>query len=149
MNSAHARDILENLAADKHPMTGKDLTPDGPLTNADVARALHIAASALTKNREMARALVQLRRQAAEPAEDMHSQAGVVWRNEHVRQLLSEFDAGVPLAKIARDLQRPFLACAARLASEGRDCKLSEAVGCEVAVRPPRKPIPQHGDFPI
>ena len=109
MTISEALRIVQSLADGQCPVSGKTFSPDSPYQQADVVRALIIAARALEReeNRE--------RRNRALP-----EQAGKPWGEEEDRLVCEEYDAGRSIADLARIHQRTRGAIQSRLEKLGK-----------------------------
>ena len=110
MTPTEAKQVIEVLAGGIDPQTGEVLAEDNPVNNAHVIRALFLAVKAL----ELL-AKKQARSQPETPAN-----VGKPWTQAEDEQLAAAFDAGEPVAKLARDHQRTPGAITSRLIRIGR-----------------------------
>jgi hypothetical protein len=92
MTPAEAKQIIEVLAGGIDPATGEVLPDDSPLSNPHVIRALFIAAKALEPTPA----------KSARPAAAAPGNAGKSWTEEEDQRLVAGFDAGTPVAALAR-----------------------------------------------
>jgi hypothetical protein len=104
MTPAEAKQIIEVLAGGVDPATGEVLANDSPLNDPHVIRALFIAAKALEMMSGKAT------RSAATPGN-----AGKSWSDEEDQRLVAGFDAGTPVAALARTHERSAGAITSRL----------------------------------
>ena len=111
MTPEEAKQIIEVLAGGIDPATGEVLPDDNPLSSPHVIRALFIAAKAL----ELMAAAKPARPAAAPP-----SNAGKAWTEEEDQRLLAAFDAGTPVAELARTHERTTGSINSRLIRLGR-----------------------------
>ncbi len=111
MTPAEAKQIIEVLAGGIDPATGEVLPDDSPLSNPHVIRALFIAAKALES---MAAA------KPARPAAAAPGNAGKSWTEDEDHRLVAAFDAGTPVAALARTHERTTGAINSRLVKLGR-----------------------------
>jgi hypothetical protein len=107
MTPAQARQIVEGLAGGLDATTGEVLPEGGPLSQPHVIRALFVAA----------RALEQVAVKAARP---LPGNAGKPWGEEEDQRLAAAFDAGTPVAELARVHERSRGAITSRLVRLGR-----------------------------
>jgi hypothetical protein len=110
MTPTEAKQIIEVLAGGVDPATGEVLADDSPLSSPHVIRALFIAAKALE----------QMATKAARPAAAAPGKAGKSWTEEEDHRLVAAFDAGTPVAELARSHQRSTGAINSRLIRLGR-----------------------------
>ena len=110
MTPAEAKQIIEVLAGGVDPATGEVLPDDSPLSGPHVIRALFIAAKAL----ELMAA------KSARPAAAAPGNAGKPWAEEEDQRLVDGFDAGTPVAALARTHERTTGAINSRLVKLGR-----------------------------
>ena len=110
MTPAEAKQIVEVLAGGVDPATGEVLSDDSPLSSPHVIRALFIAAKAL----ELMAA------KSARPAAVAPGNAGKPWTEEEDQRLVAGFDAGAPVAALARTHERTTGAINSRLIKLGR-----------------------------
>ena len=111
MTPAQAKQIIEVLAGGVDPATGEVLPDDSPLSSPHVIRALFIAAKVL----ELMAAAKPARPAAAAPGN-----AGKSWNEEEDQRLVAGFDAGTPVAELARTHERTTGAINSRLVKLGR-----------------------------
>lgn len=111
MTPAEAKQIIEVLAGGVDPATGEVLADDSPLSSPHVIRALFIAAKAL----ELMAAAKPPRPAAAAPGN-----AGKPWVEDEDQRLVAAFDAGTPVAELARTHERSSGAINSRLIRLGR-----------------------------
>ena len=111
MTPAEAKQIIEVLAGGVDPATGEVLHDDSPLSSPHVIRALFIAAKAL----ELMAAAKPTRPVAAAPGN-----AGKPWAEDEDQRLIVAFDAGTPVAELARTHERTPGAINSRLIRLGR-----------------------------
>jgi hypothetical protein len=109
MTPAEAKQIIEVLASGVDPATGEVLADDSALNDPHVIRALFIAAKALEQAGSKAT------RSAAKPGH-----AGASWSEEEDQRLVGAFDAGTPVAALARAHERTSGAITSRLIKLGR-----------------------------
>jgi len=109
MTPMQAREIIEGLAGGVDAATGEVLKDNGPLSHPHVIRALFHAA----------RALEQVAAQSARKA-DAPGKAGQPWSGEEDERLTAAFDAGMPIAELARAHERSRGAISSRLMRFGR-----------------------------
>jgi hypothetical protein len=109
MTPTEAQQIIEALAGGIDPATGEILGDDSPLSNPHVIRALFIAAKALEG------VAAKSARTAAAPGN-----AGKAWTGDEDQRLVSAFDAGTPVAELARSHERSTGAINSRLTRLGR-----------------------------
>lgn len=102
-----AREIIQGLASGVDATTGEVLPEGGPLSRAQVIRALFVAV----------RALEQAAAKAARPTP---GHAGKPWSEEEDQRLTAAFDAGTPVAELARAHERSRGAITSRLVRLGR-----------------------------
>jgi hypothetical protein len=107
---AEAKQVIDVLAGGIDPATGEVLAEDSPVNNPRVIRALHLAAKALE---------LLARKEARSPAETP-ANVGKPWTEAEDQQLEKAFDAGEPVAKLARAHQRTSGAITSRLVRLGR-----------------------------
>ncbi len=110
MTPAEAKQIIEVLAGGVDPATGEVLPDDNPLSSPHVIRALFIAAKAL----ELMAA------KSVRPAAAAPGNAGKSWTEEEDQRLVAGFDAGTPVAALARAHERTTGAINSRLVKLGR-----------------------------
>jgi hypothetical protein len=110
MTPAEAKQIIEVLAGGVDPATGEVLADDSPLSSPHVIRALFLAAKAL----ELMAA------KAARPAAAAPGNAGKAWTEGEDQRLVAAFDAGTPVAELARTHERTTGAINSRLIRLGR-----------------------------
>ena len=110
MTPAEAKQIIEVLAGGVDPATGEVLPDDSPLSSPHVIRALFIAAKAL----ELMAA------KPARPAAAAPGNAGKSWTDDEDQRLVAGFDAGTPVAALARTHERTTGAINSRLVKLGR-----------------------------
>ena len=110
MTPAEAKQIVEVLAGGVDPATGEVLPDDSPLSSPRVIRALFISAKAL----ELMAA------KSARPAAVAPGNAGKPWTEEEDQRLVAGFDAGMPVAALARTHERTTGAINSRLVKLGR-----------------------------
>ena len=110
MTPAEAKQIIEVLAGGVDPATGEVLPDDNPLSSPHVIRALFIAAKAL----ELMAA------KPARPAAVAPGNAGKSWTEDEDQRLVAGFDAGTPVAALARTHERTTGAINSRLVKLGR-----------------------------
>ena len=111
MTPAEAKQIIEVLAGGVDPTTGEVLADDSPLSSPHVIRALFLAAKAL----ELLAAAKPVRPVAAAPGN-----AGKPWTEDEDQRLVAAFDAGTPVATLAREHERTTGAINSRLIRLGR-----------------------------
>jgi hypothetical protein len=109
MTPEEARQIIEVLANGIDPATGEVMPDHGPLGSPHVIRALFLAAKALEQVSSKAA------RSAATPG-----QAGKSWSEDEDQRLVAAFDAGTPVAALARAHDRSAGAITSRLIRLGR-----------------------------
>lgn len=107
MTPEEARHIVQGLASGIDATTGEVLLEGGPLSQAHVIRALFLAARALEQA-------------AAKAARPLPGQAGKPWSEEEDQRLATSFDAGTPVAELARIHARSRGAITSRLVRLGR-----------------------------
>jgi hypothetical protein len=110
MTPTEAKQVIEVLAGGIDPATGEVLAEDSPVNNPHVIRALHLAADALE---------LLVKKQARSSLETP-ANVGNSWTEVEDQQLAAAFDAGDPVAKLARDHQRTPGAITSRLIRIGR-----------------------------
>jgi len=110
MTPAQAKQIIEVLAGGIDPATGEVLADDSPLSSPHVIRALFLAAKSLELMASKAE-----RSQAASPGN-----AGKPWTEDEDQRLVATFDAGTPVAALARAHERSSGAITSRLIRLGR-----------------------------
>jgi hypothetical protein len=110
MTPAEAKQIIEVLAGGVDPATGEVMPDDSPLSSPHVIRALFIAAKALE--------LMTIK--AARSAVDAPGNAGKSWSEDEDQRLVAAFDAGTPVAALARAHERSAGAITSRLIRLGR-----------------------------
>ena len=110
MTPAEAKQIIEVLAGGVDPATGEVLPDDSPLSSPHVIRALFIAAKALEV----------MATKPARPAVAGPGNAGKPWAEEEDQRLLATFDAGTPVAELARTHERTTGSINSRLIRLGR-----------------------------
>ena len=110
MTPAEAKQIIEVLAGGVDPATGEVLPDDSPLSSPHVIRALFIAAKALEV----------MATKPARPAVAAPGNAGKPWTEEEDQRLLATFDAGTPVAALARTHERTTGSINSRLIRLGR-----------------------------
>lgn len=104
MNVQRAIEIVTPLADGVHPFTGEAFEHDDLYQNADVARALWVAVTALEDTAERERKKRSLPHNAGKP-----------WTEEEDARLLSGFEAERPVSQLAREHGRTRAAIEARL----------------------------------
>ena len=109
MTPEEAKQVIEVLAGGIDPATGEVLADDSPLSNSHVIRALFLAAKALELMSSKAA------RSAATP-----TNAGNAWSEDEDQRLVAAFDAGTPVAALARAHERTSGAITSRLIRLGR-----------------------------
>jgi hypothetical protein len=110
MTPAEAQQIIEVLAGGVDPSTGEVLPDDSPLSSPHVIRALFIAAKALEV----------MAAKSARPAAAVPGNAGKSWTDDEDQRLVAGFDAGTPVAALARTHERTTGAINSRLVKLGR-----------------------------
>jgi hypothetical protein len=110
-NTDDAHGSQTDQAGGVDPATGEVLADDSPLSSPHVIRALFIAAKAL----ELMAAAKPARPAAAAPGN-----AGKPWAEDEDQRLLAAFDAGTPVAELARTHERSSGAINSRLIRLGR-----------------------------
>ena len=85
MAPSEAAWIIDSLANGIDPYTGEPLPSVGPLTNPDTIKALRAASAALEKK-----------------PRDLPKHVGKAWDPDEEEQLVRRFEAGEPMAAIAR-----------------------------------------------
>jgi hypothetical protein len=110
MTPTEAKQVIEVLARGIDPQTGELLPDDNPLNSPHVIRALFLAAKALE---------LQGGKPAKQPTAKTGN-AGKPWTEDEDQQLAQAFDAGQPVAALARTHQRTSGAITARLMRLGR-----------------------------
>ena len=110
MTPAEAKQIIEVLAGGVDPSTGEVLADDSPLSSPHVIRALFIAAKALEL----------MSSKPARPATAAPGNAGKPWTEDEDQRLVAAFDAGTPVATLAREHERTTGAINSRLIRLGR-----------------------------
>ena len=110
MTPAEAKQIIEVLAGGVDPATGEVLPDDSPLSSPHVIRALFVAAKAL----ELMAA------KSVRPAAAAPGNAGKSWTDDEDQRLVAAFDAGTPVAALARTHERTTGAINSRLVKLGR-----------------------------
>jgi hypothetical protein len=110
MTPAEAKQIIEVLAGGVDPATGEVLPDDSPLSSPHVIRALFIAVKAL----ELMAA------KPTRPAAAAPGKAGKAWTEDEDQRLVAAFDAGTPVAALARTHERTTGAINSRLIRLGR-----------------------------
>jgi hypothetical protein len=113
MTPAEAKQIIEVLASGVDPATGEVMPDDSPLSSPHVIRALFIAAKALEQ--AGSKASRSGSGSAATPGN-----AGKSWSEEEDQRLVAGFDAGTPVATLARTHERSAGAITSRLIRLGR-----------------------------
>lgn len=104
MQEQRAHAILKSLIDGNDPITGRELSPDSPLQNATVLRALLTAVEALrTAGRRSARRA------------SMPSNMGKPWTEAEFSQLLEALRSGEPVENIAQRHGRTVRAIQSRL----------------------------------
>ena len=93
MDTIEALDVIGTLANGFDPRTGEALDGQGPLGEAQVVRALFVAARALEQDAERHR-------------RPKHPNGGRPWDEDGERRLGEGFDAGRTVAELARELGR-------------------------------------------
>jgi len=109
MSPNDALKIIECLANGADPETGELLHEQSPLNNPNVVRALFVACKALD---------AQAKR--GERKQELPENAGRPWSDGEDRELLADFDAGVPNRDLAARHRRTQGAIASRLVRLGR-----------------------------
>ena len=109
MSPQQAKMIVESLANGIDPDTGEILSDKGLLNNPEVTRALFVASKALD---QMAK---RKARQTSLP-----ENVGQSWSEAEEKELLVEFDGGLPVTDIAAKHGRTKGAITSRLARFGR-----------------------------
>jgi hypothetical protein len=109
MSPIEAQVIINALANGAHPETGEVLPSEGPLSHANVVRALFAASKALGE------AAHRTRLQASRPGN-----AGKPWSPEEDAQLLQAFDGGQDMRELAGHHQRSAGSIRLRLLHLGR-----------------------------
>jgi hypothetical protein len=89
MNHIRALEVIDRLASGVDPLTGAVFADDSPLQQADVVRALFLAAAALRSGGKKSAPA------AAKP--EAISKAGVAWAEAEDQQLGGAFDAGTAI----------------------------------------------------
>lgn len=110
MTPEEAKHIMTVLASGVDPTTGEVLPDDSTLNSPHVIRALFLAAKALE----------QMTARPARPSTDTPAKAGKPWSEEEDQRLLGSFDAGTPVAALARHHERTSGAITSRLVRLGR-----------------------------
>ena len=110
MTPKEAQQIIEVLAGGVDPTTGEVLPDDSPLSSPHDIRALYIAANALEV----------MATKPARPAVAAPGNAGKPWTEEEDQRLLATFDAGTPVAELARTHERTTGSINSRLIRLGR-----------------------------
>lgn len=110
MTPAEAKQVIEVLARGIDPQTGELLPDDNPVNSPHVIRALFLAAKALE---------LQASKQAKQPTANAGN-AGKPWTEAEDQQLAQAFDAGTPVAALAKTHQRTSGAITSRLIRLGR-----------------------------
>lgn len=119
MSLKEAAQILDMLAQGIDPDSGEVLPPENVVNSPKVIRALFLASRALA-----AQSKPQSTRKNKDPS---LAQAGKPWAQEETQRLLDAFDAGTPIAELARSHGRTKGGIAARLVKLGRIDERSEA----------------------
>jgi hypothetical protein len=109
MTPTEARQIIEVLASGVDPATGEVMPDDSPLSSPHVIRALFLAAKALEQVGSKSA------HSAAAPGN-----AGKSWSEDEDERLVAAFDAGTPVAALARAHDRSAGAITSRLIRLGR-----------------------------
>ena len=109
MKSEEAKNILEALALGIHPETGEKIGNVGVLNSPSVIRALFIGMRALDVSAGRKNSLT-----------DALPHAGRPWTCEEEAQLITEFDAGMPVDQLAQEHGRSKGGIAARLVKLGK-----------------------------
>lgn len=110
MDDTQAHKIISALADGCDPTTGEKVK-GSVLQDADVIRALHIAARALETN---------IRSNARSSRTRIPANAGKPWTEEEDRELLEKFEAGQTVAQLAQAHGRTAAGIHARLERHGR-----------------------------
>lgn len=113
MTPAEAKQIIEVLAGGVDPATGEVMPDDSPLNDQHVIRALFIAAKALEL-------MSSKTSRSAAGSTDKPGNAGTSWSDEEDQRLVAAFDAGTPVAALARAHERSAGAITSRLIKLGR-----------------------------
>lgn len=108
MDEMKALSIVSALANGVNPQTGEVFAPDTPYQTADVVRALFLVVQVLES------------RSKARPRSPVPDNAGKPWSGDEDQRLLQEFDAGTPIAELARNHGRTQAGIQARLEKHGR-----------------------------
>lgn len=111
MELQNARQIIETLAQGIHPVTGEVMPEDSPYNAPPVIRALFAVAQALEAQAPAARAT----RRGTPPIN-----AGKPWGDAEDSKLIVDFENGVDLTTIARDLGRTRFGVEQRLIKLGK-----------------------------
>jgi hypothetical protein len=109
MSPIEAQVIINALANGAHPETGEVLPSEGPLSDANVVRALFAASQALGEAAHRARLGV-----------NRPGNAGKPWSKEEDQQLLQAFDGGEDMPALANRHQRSAGSIRLRLLHLGR-----------------------------
>ena len=114
MTPVEAKQVIEVLARGIDPQTGELLPEDNPVNSPHVIRALFIAARALEQQ------ATSPAKAAATTKAATKGNTGKPWLADEEQQLLQAFDAGTPVATLARTHQRTTGAITSRLIRLGR-----------------------------
>ena len=104
-----ALDIISALASNVDPETGEILPTDNIYQRPDTIRALGVAVVALKQYTD------RQNRQKPKP-----SSAGLTWAESEDQRLLTAYDNGTPISKLAKDHERTRAGIKARLNRHGR-----------------------------
>ncbi len=109
MTPEDAKKIIDCLADGADPTTGEVLPPENPFNNPQVIRALFVASEALGRRAEREQRVRNLPPNAGKP-----------WSEAQDKDLLADFDSGLPIRQLAAKHGRTEGGIASRLVRLGR-----------------------------
>lgn len=109
MDILHAKELLTILADGVNPMTGEVLPQEDPCNQVEIVRALHAVLGAISEPEAIDA------KQKNKPVN-----AGKPWTKEEEAEIIAAFDAGTPVAQIAKDHGRTRGSVRSRLTQLGK-----------------------------